>query len=464
MPKQENYILRFLRSTGILFIGVILPKVVVFLLLSFNTAHIGTADYGYYDLSVNITTMITYLLYFDIWISTMRFLYEKEGDEAKDPVLRSGNRIFLLSTLAFCAVGILFCILRQPRYGIDILLMGLLQNLTNMYTFSARGYGKDVDFAVSGVLGSFSLGVLNYGLIRWMGWDFHALYVSASAGYLVQCLYLEIRCGYLRRIRSSRYDKDLTKEIFRFTLPMGVGAMAFWVLNSFDKIVLASVLDLESGGIYAVAERLAGLITFAVQCFTYAWQDIAFRHKSENEGAFYHLATKLYILFLSAGIAMILPALSIVFPYIIGADFSGASLIIPAAILAATLSGYSLFLNNIFYALHETKTGTATSLVSGAFNLIICYPCITRFHLAGASIAITCSFLLDSVLKSIFLKKKIGYTAPWSAILCAVAIVTLACAVYYFCGPVLNGIWLLICLAVSAFFAWKLLGVKRETK
>jgi len=441
MQKQENYILRFIRSTGILFIGVILPKVVVFLLLSFNTTHIPVSDYGFYDLSVNVTTMVTYLLYFDIWITTMRFLYEKEDAQKQNTVIRSGNALFSLSSLLFMLVGALICLIAKPVYGIDIILMGLSQNLANMYTFSARGLGKEMDFALSGVLGSIVLGSLNYGLIRYCGWDFRALYWSATAGYLVQCLYLEVRCGYFRRVISAARDTSLTGEMFRFTLPMGLGAVAFWVLNSFDKIVLSYIMDLESGGLYAVAERLAGLITFAVQCFTYAWQDIAFRHSSDDEGKFYSLATRIYALFLSVGISLILPALRVVFPFIIGTDFSGASFIIPSAIIAATLSGYSLFLNNIFYALHETRTSTVTSLCAGVFNLVICYPCIRAFGLSGASIAIAVSFLFDAVLKSIALRKKVGYTVPVRTLLVAVLITAVTCFIYDSFGAVANIVW-----------------------
>ena len=98
MKKKENYILHFLKSTGLLFIGVVLPKVVVFLLLSFNTSHISTAEYGYYDLTINISTLLSYLLFFDIWITTMRFLCDTHYESNKNSVIRSGNYIFLIST------------------------------------------------------------------------------------------------------------------------------------------------------------------------------------------------------------------------------------------------------------------------------------------------------------------------------------------------------------------------------
>lgn len=455
MQKKENYILHFLKSTGLLLTGVVLPKVVVFLLLSFNTSHIGTADYGYYDLSVNVSTLLSYLLFFDIWITTMRYLCDPSYENSKVQILCGGNKIFLLSAALYAVIGIIFCIAVRPAYGYDVILLALMQNLANMYTFSARGLERETDFAVSGIISSIVLGLLNICLILFAGWGIRALYWSAISGYLVQCIYLEIRCHYLKAILSSAPDAEITKSMFRFTLPMGAGALAFWVLNSFDKIVLTYATDLESGGIYAVAERLAGMITFAVQCFTYAWQDIAFRHESDDEGSFYSLATKLYVLFLSAGIALILPGIRIIFPFFIGKDYSQASGVIPVAIAAAAISGLSLFLNNIFYALHETRAGTKLSLLSCVFNLAICYPCIKCFGLAGASIAIFLSFCLDSLLKGLSLSGKIGYRIPWDAFGISAVLVCLSCLIYFRGTVLINCLWLAAGITVCGIIAFR---------
>jgi len=455
MKKKENYILHFLKSTGLLFIGVVLPKVVVFLLLSFNTSHISTAEYGYYDLTINISTLLSYLLFFDIWITTMRFLCDTHYESNKNSVIRSGNYIFLISTAIYIFVGALICIIAKPEYGISVIILGISQNLSNMYTFSARGLGKDREFALSGFLGSIALGLLNIALISNAHWTLDALYWSAIIGYWIQCAYLELKIGYIKTVAESELQPSITKEMFRFTLPMGIGAFAFWVLNSFDKIVLAYVLDLAAGGIYAVAEKLAGMITFAVQCFTYAWQDIAFRHESDDEGSFYSLATSLYLVFLSVGIAVILPCIRVIFPFIIGEAFSDASLVIPVAISAAAISGLSLFLNNIFYAIHETRASTKLSLISCAFNLIICYPCIKQFGMMGASIAIICSFCVDFILKSIHLNRKNHFHISYAAIIASIVLILVSSILYYNATLAVNCLWLLACLIAIVYLGYK---------
>ncbi len=451
MKNGLEYIRRFLKSTGILSIGVILPKVVVFFLLSYNTAHIGTSEYGYYDLSVSYATMFSYLLFFDIWITTMRFLYEREEPSAQNHIVQSGLSIFSFSCLAYGAIAVLLGLLLAPSYLPETVFYGITQNLVSFYTFSARGFRRDLDFAVSGLIGSIVMGVSDLYMIGALQWGIRALYLSAAFGAVAQCLYLEIRVAVLRRALSASADRKLTGEMLRFTLPMGIGAAAFWVLNSLDKVLMGHLLDLNASGIYAVAERLASLITFAVQVFTYAWQDIAFRHESDDEGVFYTTASDLYFRFLCLGILMLMPAVKLVFPYLFTGEYLSASLVIPFAILAAALSGFSLFLGNIYYALHETKSSTLTSLISCVFNLAICYPCIRSFGISGASIAISVSFAFDALLKSISLHRKIGYRLPLKTLAISSASVCAGMLIYFYASAAVNLFWACGCLVLFGF-------------
>jgi O-antigen/teichoic acid export membrane protein len=148
---------------------------------------------------------------------------------------------------------------------------------------------------------------------------------------------------------------------------------------------------------------------------------------------------------------MLMPAVKFIFPYLFSGEYLSASLVIPFAILAAALSGFSLFLGNIFYALHETKSSTLTSLISCAVNLAICYPCIRAFGISGASIAISVSFAFDAVLKSFSLRRKIGYRLPLKTLAISGASVFAGMLIYFYASPVLNLFWACGCLALFGF-------------
>ena len=124
---------------------------------------------------------------------------------------------------------------------------------------------------------------------------------------------------------------------------------------------------------------------------------------------------------------------------------------IPFAILAAALSGFSLFLGNIFYALHETRSSTLTSLVSCIVNLAVCYPCIRTFGISGASIAISVSFAFDAFLKSLALRRKIGYRIPLKTLAFSCAAVCAGMLIYFKASTALNLLWACGCLAFFGF-------------
>ena len=75
--------------------------------------------------------------------------------------------------------------------------------------------------------------------------------------------------------------------------------------------------------------------------------------------------------------------------------------------------------------------------------------------MAGASIAIICSFFLDSVLKGWNLRKKIRYRILWPALAASVMLIAISCIVYFKGSVLVNCLWLLICLLSFSFIAYK---------
>ena len=57
---------RFIKNSIIFLIGSTLSKVVTFFLLPLYTKYIPPDAFGYYDLSITYSTVVTSLLFFDI--------------------------------------------------------------------------------------------------------------------------------------------------------------------------------------------------------------------------------------------------------------------------------------------------------------------------------------------------------------------------------------------------------------
>jgi O-antigen/teichoic acid export membrane protein len=161
MNKETNTIIKMLKTTGIFFIGTVLSKLMLFFLLPIYTKYIPTADFGYYDLSITYVAIVTSVLFFDIWVSIMRHMYDKADIKWKNKAILSGGTIFIVSSIIYIALTVVLGVIADIQYLLLISLYGLSLNINHMYTFPARGFGKNIEFAVSGIINTLVTIIVN---------------------------------------------------------------------------------------------------------------------------------------------------------------------------------------------------------------------------------------------------------------------------------------------------------------
>ena len=457
---NKSKIINFIKSIGIFFVGSSLSKMIGFFLLPIYTSYILTEDYGYYDLSITYLTVIVELVYFDIWVSALRFMYDEKEEKGKP--IKAASIIFCISTIIYFAIMLLLMNVADIKYIHLIIIVGFLQAVTSFYTFISRGFHKNVDFSISGIICTTIAATLNILLIVYCKMDFSALYYSLIIGYLCQIIYLEIRVGVARKVLYAPLDCQIVKKIFVYTLPLGLNAVAFWILNSFNRVAISRVMSLSDNGIYAVGQKFANMLAFAITCFTYAWQDFAFSEsRSENKSKFYTIACTAYFTFLSIAIAILMPVIKIIFPVLVNVQYNAAQNMIPISLIAAAMSGFSTFVGNIFYAIKNTKIIFISTVCSCIVNLILVLPFIKLWGLNGANLAIFVSFTINVILRYIVLKREIGLKCIWRYILVSVSIVLTSSYIYNELGIVCNLIWILVMLVIAGIMVIKLVRKRK---
>ena len=456
-------ILRFFKNSGIFFVGTILSKTIIFLLLPLYTNCLSTESYGYYDLSVTYVTVLTSILYFDIWATLLRFLYDYVDGKEKEKVKRICWGIFCISTLAFIAVGGAVCFAYRIRYGVLILAYGVSVNVQTMCSFAARGAQKNVQFAVSGILNTFVTVMGNVGMLLGLKMDVEALYLSAILGNLVQSIFLCVSVPILPAVSKSIVDKLLAKRIIRYTLPLGINSMAYWMLTGYNRVILEKVMGLSANGVYAIGNKFGAALTLVTTCFTYAWQDIAFKQQDNSSlGQFYGKAVSLYYCFLGVGVACMLPCFSVLFPFLVGESFSGAYSTIHVFLIMAMLSAVSTFIGNIFYALKDTHTLFATMVISCICNVILCRPFVELWGINGANISTCISFAVNILIRCLLLNRQIRLRVNGIWILGTTAVLTCVAYCYNLNNLAINVITILVLTILLVAGSLSFLKLKRK--
>lgn len=453
MHHENSAVRRFLKSTGIFFIGNVLSKAIVLLMLPVYTKYIIPSDYGFYDLSITYITVVSSMLFFDIWSSVMRFMYDSGDTRYKYKAILSGWRIFGMSAAVYCLVGISLSGFLNIKYLGWILLYGLISDVQSMYDFSARGFEKNVDFAVSGILNTLVTVLLNIVMIVGLHRDFASLYIAAIVGNLIQIFYLECKIKVIRNTWSVGYDKALTRQMFHYTLPLCINSVSYWLLTSFNRVVINANMGDAANGIYAIGNKFGSMIALVTGCFVYAWQDISFARRPDDpgNGKFYSRACDEYLLFLGTGTAVLLPALSLFFPVLVNQSYNASKGTIPLFLLVAMVSSYSTFVGNIFYALKDTKTIFVSMVISCVFNLALCYPLISWMGLNGANLAIFLSFLLNILIRAVILGRKIKFRISKKVVLKITIWNAASILIFQYGNIVINALWLVGSMALALY-------------
>jgi len=449
--KTESSLFKFFKNTIIYFAGTILSRIISFLLLPLYTSYINPEDYGYYDLSITYVTIVTFSLFFDIWVTTMRFMYEKNEDEWKWKVSQSGFTIFACSFLLLSVIGIIVYLFFDIQYLWLIICYALTITLTNMFLYIARGYKKNVEYTVSGVLNTFIYILSNILMIVILKMDFSSLYISSIFGHLIQLIYLEYKVRIVKNLFKTKVDFGFIKNMFLYSLPLSINSISYWLLTSFNKIIVQNVLSIEYNGYYAIGYKFGSALSLITNSFTLAWQDLSFSRSADDKsnGQYYSLACDKYLSFLGIGACILIPSFNILFDFFIHESYYPAKATIPMFIIVAILSSYSTFIGNIFYAIKDTKSIFYSMIVSSMVNLITCYPLIKILGINGANIAIAFSFIINILIRAKILNKRINFKLNNKGVIGYTILVIITSIVFSTDNIVINLVWLFFNIIIA---------------
>lgn len=197
-------------------LGSGLSKALGIIMLPLYTSQIPTEDYGAYDISLTLITIVSSIAYFELWSAVLRFMYDRSDRNSKATVVRSGLYLLLCATVVFVILGVVLCSSLSLGHPVWLMSYGVAISASTFFCFVARGYGKNAEFTLSGILSSVVIAVTNIGLILLLHFDYSALYISYVIGSIVQCVYLGWTIGIGEIVKSSEKDNELKKKPIAF--------------------------------------------------------------------------------------------------------------------------------------------------------------------------------------------------------------------------------------------------------
>ena len=426
---------KFVKSTGIYFVGNVLSKIVVFLLLPIYTSYIPPDSMGLYDTGVTVRTLFASMLFLDIGSVILKFTLEKECDKESTPVT-NGGLIFIASCAVYFFLVTVFSFFFRYEYFGWIIVYGFTYALNNAVGYVARSLHHNTDYAAAGVIQTVLMVVINIVLLVGFGVDYKSLYISFAASSILATVYLLLRIRIHKFVGKRFIDKAKFSEMLRFALPLCVNSMAFWLLSSSGRIIVTYVLGPEATGYLSIGNKFTQILYLVSNCVHLTWQEAAFTHDNTNESkkGFYSNVFVIYykiVMFCVAGLILAIKVGLFIFPGFIDASYSSSIDLIPSALIGTGLAIISQFLGTVFSSLKKTTVvflstlAGAVTTVSTTFLFIAlgCGPASANYSfISGYIVAISVRILL--------LKKYIGLKCKMQNLLWILPVLLLSVYTY----------------------------------
>jgi len=443
------------KNTAIYMIGNLSSKLLVFMLLPIYTVCLTTKEYGYYDIIYTTVLLIVPIVSLQIYDGIYRFVLDAQNDTLL--INKFISNALALIGIAFLITIPLILILQvfaDIQYLFLIYLQIIITSIFNTWQMIARGLKKNILYAISGIIMTAVMLILNVLFIVILHFSIQALIVSNILALVIAVLFLEYKLGVLKIFKIQYIDKVIIKELFSYSMPLIPNSISWWILNLSNRYIISFYLGNDYNGIYAVASKFPAIIMTVNMIFNLAWQDAAICEKnSEDRDQFY---SKMFNYFLELQLVIliiIIPSLRIFTHIAIGKEFSDSINYIPILMLSAFFQFFATFFCSFYYVNKKTAGLLYTTLVGAATNIVLTFILIKNLELYAACIANVVSTIIVVSIRYVYITKKlkISIQIKLQSLLIHIAMCGLYCVIYYKTTVFINGIALFIGMLGLAF-------------
>lgn len=371
-----------IKDSLIFALGSFGSKLIVFFLVPFYTTVLTKQEYGTADLVFTFSELLMPIICLAIYNSIIRFgLQDKEHPENS-----------LLCGVLVWAIGCVFSVILVPILEMYNPIAQwkwylILHVNANIILLISQNYlkvkGLNVRYSMISIVQTAFLAGLNILLLLVFRMGIQGYLLSNALASLLTSILAIIAGNVIEDIHKSRFDKKLLIEMIKYSAPLILNNIAWWIIQSSDKVMIEMYASVASLGLYTVATRIPSFVNVAVTIFQQAWGISSIvEMDSSNDDRFYSEVFNAYVVVIF-GVSIFVN--TIIKPFMkiyVGAEFFDAWKMAPLLVVsAAAFSAVSAFYGSMYGALKKSINNMLTTLLAAIVNIIMNYYFI---HLIGA--------------------------------------------------------------------------------
>lgn len=403
-----------IKNTSIYSIGLILPKIVNYILVPIYTRYMTTAEYGIVSSMTVMSAILLILFTFAIERSIYRIYYEyKDEQDKKDFLGTISILIYLISIIITCLSFVFRDTLSQVFQKIDFFpyyMYMIFGTYITVFTTVTKVILQVKEKPIIFVSISFSQFILNCLLIFVFVIHQHQGAVGMLKALLFSNLLILPVVLYIN-IKSVNFtfNKQMAIGAFKLSWPFIPSLLSAWILNLSNRIFIERYFSLSDVGVFSLAFTLAGVVLVVAGAFNQAYNPVFFKlanSKDQDEsksliGRYNHIYA-LTILVFCFNLSFF--SKDIIY-YIFDEKFREATKLIPVISFAYLISQVSGLFNLMIYQKKKTKQLMLITFLGAMLSLLLNYMLIPKYGSIGAGWATMLSFLVVFILTYSFARR-----------------------------------------------------------
>lgn len=396
---------KLLSNTAIFSMSQFASKFLSFLLIPIYTKFLTAADYGTADLVQTTVTLLITVLSLYIGSSVLRFVIEDKEN-------LYGTVTFAIIILFSSIVLVVFClpVLNLVDELSDLKFVFLLTYAVYLFDPFLDNIAKGINcikfIGITSVIKT--IFVLFFNLL------FIVTFRFGVQGYLyayvlgIGCINIIKMIGLKvwRFINISSVNKDLTKKMLKYSLPLVLVNIGWWFNNSVNKYIITFFCGATQLGLYTAASKFPSILV-VFQTMTGDALNLSILEEYKKTGAdnYYSILYRFYSFFLVLLGALLISSSRLISSILFSNDFIVAWNYVPLLIYGSVFSVITGCIGSFFSAAMKNSILCTTTLIGALFSIVMNLILVPRIGVYGTAITFVISNVIIWAIRFAFVRK-----------------------------------------------------------
>ena len=413
-----------IKDTSIFAIGSIASKAIVFFLVPLYTNCLSADEYGIADLVFTIAQLVVPFVSLVIFDGVIRFGLERR--ERPQDALLIGCVVWFIGSAVTIALSIFVNFYTAINEWKVYLALYVIENvLLSIELNYLKVIDKNVIYAISSVVQTAILALMNIVLLVFFEMGVQGYLLANIVSQLVAIILTGFFGNLISELRKAKWDTILAKEMIKYSSPLVLNNLSWWVVQSSDKVMIEKMITASALGVYTVACKIPSLINVFVSVFQQAWGLSSIREvDSSNDNRFYaNVLETVYFLTCFGCLGLLIIIKPFMEVYARGDGYEDAWTLVPLLLVSAVFSAVAAYFGSMYGALKKSVNNMNTTLIAAILNIVVNYFAIELLGVIGAVIGTFASYMVLAIIRMVDVNKYIEVPINTSKFVCNAVII-----------------------------------------